>query len=166
MSIELPPFGVLSALFFVVQNCQRWQFYGHLPKLQTMAVLWTLFEVHVHSGHTPWGFCMIQNCKRWQFYGHFLEFWPKTANGGSSMDTFRSCGNPVTKLHFLKTQKKVQILLQMVAVLWTLFKTAIYGRCSQVIWELNIFFFRKNHQFQDDFMPFCQFWCMYAIVFN
>ena len=93
------------------QNCKPWQFYGHFSEfmcivsiqLQTLAVLWTLFGHFV----SPWGFCMIQNCKRWQFYGHFSELWPKTANGGSFMDTFRSCGNPVTKLHFLKTPKSV-----------------------------------------------------------
>ena len=82
------------------------------------------------------------------------------------MDTFRSCGNPVTKLHFLKTpksvhrtatvcsfgkcpqncsfdaRKKVRIELQTMAVLWTLFKTAIYGRFAQVIWKgsTSIFF--------------------------
>ena len=33
-------------------------------------------------------------------------------------------------------RKKVQIELQTVAVLWTLFKTAIYGRCAQV-WTLS-----------------------------
>ena len=36
------------------------------------------------------------------------------------MNTFWSCGNPVTKLKTL-------------AVVWTLFKTAIYVRCSQVL---------------------------------
>ena len=30
-------------------------------------------------------------------------------------------------------QEKVRIELQTVAVLWTLFKTGIYGRCSQVL---------------------------------
>ena len=100
------------------QNCKPWQFYGHFSEfmcivsiqLQTLAVLWTLFGHFV----SPWGFCMIQNCKRWQFYGHFSELWPKTANGGSFMDTFRSCGNPVTKL-------------QTLAVLWTLF--GVFKKC-------------------------------------
>ena len=50
-------------------------------KLQTVAVLWTLFGVvEIPS----------QNCKPWQFYGHFSEFSKSvhtTANGGSSMDT-------------------------------------------------------------------------------
>ena len=32
-------------------------------------------------------------------------------------------------------RKKVRIELQTVAVLWTLFKTAIYGRFAQVIWK-------------------------------
>ena len=32
-------------------------------------------------------------------------------------------------------RKKVRIELQTVAVLWTLFKTAIYGRCAQVCWR-------------------------------
>ena len=38
--------------------------------------------------------------------------------------------------------KKVRIELQTVAVLWTLFKTAIYGRFAQVIWKgsTSIFF--------------------------
>ena len=31
-------------------------------------------------------------------------------------------------------RKKVRIELQTVAVLWTLFKTAIYGSCAQVCW--------------------------------
>ena len=66
------------------------------------------------------------------------------------MDTFRSCGNPVTKLQTLAVlwtlffgsfdpQKKVRIELLMVAVLWPLFKTAIYGRCFQVYNHLNGF---------------------------
>merc|ERR1711954_395744 len=40
----------------------------HHTKLQTVAVLWTLFGVvEIPS----------QNCKPWQFYGHFSEFLKK-----------------------------------------------------------------------------------------
>ena len=65
-----------------------------VTKLQTLAVLWTLFGVFKKCPY---------NCQRWQFYGHCLV----TANLGSSMDTFRSF-------------QKVSIQLPTVAVLWTL----------------------------------------------
>ena len=72
-----------------------------VTKLQTLAVLWTLFGVFKKCPY---------NCQRWQFYGHCLV----TANLGSYMDTFRSF-------------QKVSIQLPMVAVLWTLAKTANRG---------------------------------------
>ena len=34
-------------------------------------------------------------------------------------------------------RKKVRVELQTVAVIWTLFKTAIYGRCAQVATSLS-----------------------------
>ena len=77
-------------------------------KLQTVAVLWTLFGVvEIPS----------QNCKPWQFYGHFSEFSKSvhtTANVGSSMDTSSKFFSEVLKL-------------QTLAVLWTLFGLKYYG---------------------------------------
>ena len=42
-------------------------------------------------------------------------------------------------------RKKVRIELQTVAVLWTLFKTAIYGRCAQVCNKMFVKHCQKSY---------------------
>ena len=61
------------------------------------------------------------------------------------MDTFRSfqkvqfCDRISTTPKSLHRTATVRIELQTVAVLWTLFKTAIYGRCAQVHTKIQHF---------------------------
>ena len=55
-------------------------------------------------------------------------------------------------------QKKVRIELQTVAVLWTLFKTAIYGCCAQVFsLQAAVLVISKQIEFSDIF----RYWTFY-----
>ena len=109
MSIELPPFAVLSALFSWIKTA---------------------------NGGSSMDTC--QNCKPWQFYGHFsevLKYCHKRALFENWFVVLASVHRTDTVGSF-DPRKKVRIELQTVAVLSTLFKTAIYGRCAQVYKKL------------------------------
>ena len=84
-------------------------------KLQTVAVLWTLFGVVE---------ILSQNCTFLKLRKVSIEL-PRFA-------VLASVHRTATVSSF-DPRKKVRIELQTVAVLWTLFKTAIYGRCAQVL---------------------------------
>ena len=68
-------------------------------------------------------------------YGHFAHELRKVSIELPRFAVLASVHRTATVSSF-DPQKKVRIELQTVAVLWTLFKTAIYGCCAQVLTDI------------------------------
>ena len=69
-------------------------------------------------------------------YGHYAHELRKVSIELPRFAVLASVHRTATVSSF-DPRKKVRIELQTVAVLWTLFKTAIYGRCAQVLCPLQ-----------------------------